>query len=414
MFSEDMKPGKTFWKDDVFDISERPDGPFYHEPGDITLPADGPFYNLPGYLDNFKGTKKMYRKPLFRGNSTADPDDIRSPHFDDCAVPLVWWPWWPENPSDFFLTSVAPFHAMLHGGVIDKNIKYTPVMEGLKQPGYFQWYSDPITNFPVESLEDMSDRRRLGERCWERIILCKPFSIWFLRPNVDKPWHDGLMYGTLGQEVVDFQISKGLRVIDKPADVFRIAFIERKHKRRIVNFQEVLDKCQAWQLPTGTKYKHAECRTINLDDSKKFPEQLSQLQSLDALVGVHGAGLINHNFMKPNSSFVEIMPCKFGGEWPSQYFQVPAEKERVTFYWRLQAHKRKHCYPSPLQTRKGRNHPDVSTEEWVAGSLIRDQDLTVDARQLLIMLGRIASMDGDRDEYEDKARHDPAYPRGTQ
>ena len=99
-----------------------------------------------------QGTKKMYRKPLFRGNSTADPDDIRSPHFDDCAVPLVWWPWWPENPSDFFLTSVAPFHAMLHGGVIDKNIKYTPVMEGLKQPGYFQWYSDPITNFPVSFL----------------------------------------------------------------------------------------------------------------------------------------------------------------------------------------------------------------------------------------------------------------------
>ncbi len=99
-----------------------------------------------------QGTKKMYRKPLFRGNSTADPDDIRSPHFDDCAVPLVWWPWWPENPSDFFLTSVAPFHAMLHGGVIDKNIKYTPVMDGLKQPGYFQWYSDPITNFPVSFL----------------------------------------------------------------------------------------------------------------------------------------------------------------------------------------------------------------------------------------------------------------------
>lgn len=34
-----------------------------------------------------QGTKKMYKKPLFRGNSTADPDDIRSPHFDDCAVP---------------------------------------------------------------------------------------------------------------------------------------------------------------------------------------------------------------------------------------------------------------------------------------------------------------------------------------
>ena len=34
---------------------------------------------------------------------------------------------------------------MLSAGVIDKNIKYTPVMEGLRQPGYFQWYFDPVT-----------------------------------------------------------------------------------------------------------------------------------------------------------------------------------------------------------------------------------------------------------------------------
>ena len=54
MFSDDQRPGKTFWRDDVFNIAERPDGPFYNEPGDISLPADGPFYNLPGYLDNFK------------------------------------------------------------------------------------------------------------------------------------------------------------------------------------------------------------------------------------------------------------------------------------------------------------------------------------------------------------------------
>ena len=96
-----------------------------------------------------QGTKQGYRKPLFRGNSTADPDDILTPHFDDCSVPLVWWPWWPDNPADFFLTSLAPFHAMLTAGVIDKNVRYTPVMEGLSQPGYFQWYFDPITNFPV-------------------------------------------------------------------------------------------------------------------------------------------------------------------------------------------------------------------------------------------------------------------------
>lgn len=96
-----------------------------------------------------QGTKKAYRAPHFRGNSSADFHDILHPDFDDCSVPLVWWPWWPFNPGDFFLSSLAPFHAMLTAGVIDENIRYTPVMEGLASPGYFQWYFDPITNFPV-------------------------------------------------------------------------------------------------------------------------------------------------------------------------------------------------------------------------------------------------------------------------
>jgi hypothetical protein len=29
--------------------------------------------------------------------------------------------------------------------------------------------------------------------------MCKPYSIWFLSPG--REWHDGLTYGTLGQEV---------------------------------------------------------------------------------------------------------------------------------------------------------------------------------------------------------------------
>ena len=39
MFSDEMRPGRTFWRDDIFDIKQT---------------ADGPFYNVPGYLDNFK------------------------------------------------------------------------------------------------------------------------------------------------------------------------------------------------------------------------------------------------------------------------------------------------------------------------------------------------------------------------
>ena len=57
---------------------------------------------------------------------------------------------------------------------------------------------------------------------------------------------------------------------------------------------------------------------------------------------------------------------------------------------------------------------DLSNEEWVSASLKRDQDLTVDLYQLGIMLGRIALMGGDRDQYQQKASHDPQYLYGAQ
>ena len=57
---------------------------------------------------------------------------------------------------------------------------------------------------------------------------------------------------------------------------------------------------------------------------------------------------------------------------------------------------------------------DLSTEEWVTGSLKRDQDLEVDLYQLGILLGRIAVMGGDRSQYEQKAWHDPDFLYGAQ
>lgn len=87
-------------------------------------------------------------------------------------------------------------------------------------------------------------------------------------------------------QIVEFHSAKGkLTEVEKPDDLFRIAFIERKHKRRIVNFEELVASCNLWQLPQGTRYKRVECWAINLDDSDKYLENLSQLRSVDALVG---------------------------------------------------------------------------------------------------------------------------------
>lgn len=86
-------------------------------------------------------------------------------------------------------------------------------------------------------------------------------------------------------QIVEYHASRGrLTDVEKPDDLFRIAFIERKHKRRIVNFEELVASCNLWQLPEGTKYKRVECWAINLDDSEKYLENLSQLRSVDALV----------------------------------------------------------------------------------------------------------------------------------
>ena len=45
-------------------------------------------------------------------------------------------------------------------GVIDKNIRFTPVMDGLRQPSFFQWYFDPFTDHPVSLKFDLSTHSR--------------------------------------------------------------------------------------------------------------------------------------------------------------------------------------------------------------------------------------------------------------
>ena len=51
--------------------------------------------------------------------------------------------------GDFTLASAAPLHAMLQEGIIDKNVKFTPVLEGFRMPEYFDWELQPFTNHKV-------------------------------------------------------------------------------------------------------------------------------------------------------------------------------------------------------------------------------------------------------------------------
>ena len=51
--------------------------------------------------------------------------------------------------GDFTLASAAPLHAMLQEGIVDKNIKFTPVLDNLRMPDYIDWELRPFTNHTV-------------------------------------------------------------------------------------------------------------------------------------------------------------------------------------------------------------------------------------------------------------------------
>lgn len=51
--------------------------------------------------------------------------------------------------GDFTLASAAPLHAMLQEGIVDRNVKFTPVLDGLRMPEYIDWELQPFSNFKV-------------------------------------------------------------------------------------------------------------------------------------------------------------------------------------------------------------------------------------------------------------------------
>ena len=52
-------------------------------------------------------------------------------------------------------------------------------------------------------------------------------------------------------------------------------------------------------------------------------------------VGSHGAGLINHMFMRKGTSFLEIVPCGFDDPFHDDSFQVPARVQNYQFAFKL-------------------------------------------------------------------------------
>ncbi len=60
--------------------------------------------------------------------------------FQQCEVPLVWWPWWPFNAADVYMGSLLPLERMLREGVVDDQVRLVPVLDGFRLPQFYHWW----------------------------------------------------------------------------------------------------------------------------------------------------------------------------------------------------------------------------------------------------------------------------------
>jgi hypothetical protein len=189
--------------------------------------------------------------------------------------------------------------------------------------------------------------------------------------------------------------------------VYRIGWLNRRHKRKLKDFDSLVAQCNTWQPPPDTGFTETECWALEFDNPDDYLETMSKVQALDVLIGMHGAGLIHHNFMRPGTAFVEIVPCDFDALWHDQSFQVPAQKENLVFAFKVVLRNRRDCWPSELS--RPDHAPDLSTEDWVPGSLLRDQDVSLNVAVIQDILGRIVALKNDKNLYEDMLIKNPGY-----
>eukprot|EP00891_Asterochloris_glomerata_P000929 jgi/Astpho2/929/Aster-00767 len=327
------------------------------------------------------GTKRNYTKPVFRGNSSRDPAD----HLK-------------AGQDDFFISNTAPFHAMRLDGVIDRKVRFSPVLEGLSEPEYMHWMLGPFTDFPVQTLEEMSSRENLGPakpRCFERVLLCKPRSWQNQRHDLPGYWYHYLKFGQLGQDIVNHH-RKDLDIPEKDSKAFKVMFVERIVKRRILNMDEALSKCRSWTPPQASGFTHTECGVINTDNGSHWKQHMAIMQTVDVLVGLHGAGLTNHNFQRPGTALVEIFACSF---YQDAYFQQTSRVQKMVLPFQIVTNDTGLCQPGIQERSADIEGKKLLAQMWVPGSLLRDQDVKLNMNVLFMAFERILSLNGSADAY---------------
>lgn len=277
-------------------------------------------------------------------------------------------------------------------GVIDRSVRFTPALEGLAEPEYVHWLLASFTDFPVQSLDDLSSRDNMGRRCFERLLLCSPQS-WF-KPDAPDGWVEARHFADLGQHLVNFH-KKDLPRLEKDPKAYKVVFLERSTKRRILNMRQALASCRGWKPPAHSGFTHTDCGVLNVDDGRHWKVILAIMNTVDVMVGVHGAGLTYHNFQRPGSALVEVFPCHFHQD---AYFQQTSRREATVMPFQVLLNNTLLCQPGAQEANADQQELEF-VEAWVPKSLARDQDIKLDMTAVLDCFARHLALSGSSEAY---------------
>ncbi|CAO2193376.1 unnamed protein product [Urochloa humidicola] len=106
-------------------------------------------------------------------------------------------------------------------------------------------------------------------------------------------------------------------LVQEPSKRPRLLLVHRGHTRRIMNEQEVLQAAEAAGF---------EAVVMNFRRNVTVDEQARMVNTFDALMGVHGAGLTNLVFLPPGGVVIQVVPYGRMEVIAGLEFGVPAKE----------------------------------------------------------------------------------------
>ncbi|CAO2204896.1 unnamed protein product [Urochloa humidicola] len=124
----------------------------------------------------------------------------------------------------------------------------------------------------------------------------------------------------------------------------RLLLVHRGHSRRIMNEEEVLRAAEAAGF---------EAVAVDLRRDVTVDEQARMVNSFDALLGVHGAGLTNSVFLPPGGVLIQVVPYGKMDVIATLEFGVPANDMGLKYFGGVRAEE------STLLEMLGPEHPAI-------------------------------------------------------